>query len=89
MGQGAGQGIEDAFYLANILAKNNQIGPSLALFESSRREKVDYVVNNSWRFGKMAHSGFGQMIMKAMMKLIPEKVMKQQMNKLYSIKESF
>jgi 2-polyprenyl-6-methoxyphenol hydroxylase-like FAD-dependent oxidoreductase len=87
MGQGAGQGIEDAFYFANILAKNNQIEPSLVLFESSRREKVDYVVNNSWRFGKMAHSSLGQMIMKAMMKLTPEKVMKQQMNKLYSIQE--
>jgi len=89
MGQGAGQGIEDAFYFANILAKNNQIEPSLVLFESSRREKVDYVVNNSWRFGKMAHSSFGQMMMKTIMKLTPEKVMKQQMNKLYSIQESF
>tara|TARA_R110001599_G_C12240052_1_gene658760 strand:- start:1086 stop:2225 length:1140 start_codon:yes stop_codon:yes gene_type:complete len=89
MGQGAGQGIEDAFYFANILAKNNQIEPSLVSFESSRREKVDYVVNNSWRFGQMAHSSFGQMMMKAIMKLTPEKVMKQQMNKLYSIQESF
>lgn len=89
MGQGAGQGIEDAYYLANILAKKNQIDQSLDLFESIRREKVDYVVNNSWRFGQMAHSHFGQLIMKAIIKLTPEKVMKQQMNKLYSIQESF
>lgn len=89
MGQGAGQGIEDAFYFANILAKNNQVAPTLDLFESSRRAKVDYVVNNSWRFGKMAHSRFGQLLMKAMMKLTPEKVMKQQMHKLYAIQESF
>lgn len=89
MGQGAGQGIEDAYYLANILAKKNQIDQTLDLFESIRREKVDYVVNNSWRFGQMAHSGFGQLIMKAIIKLTPEKVMKQQMNKLYSIQESF
>jgi 2-polyprenyl-6-methoxyphenol hydroxylase-like FAD-dependent oxidoreductase len=89
MGQGAGQGIEDAYYLSNFLAKHNQIEKTLESFESARREKVDYVVNNSWRFGKMAHSGFGQLAMKAIMKLTPDKVMKQQMNKLYAIQEKF
>ncbi len=89
MGQGAGQGIEDAYYLANLLAKYNQIEYALDLFESTRREKVDFVVNNSWRFGKMAHSKWGQMTMKTLMKWTPEKVMKQQMNKLYSIQETF
>lgn len=89
MGQGAGQGMEDAYYLANILAKHNQLEQALNLFESNRREKVDYVVNNSWRFGQMAHSGFGQIVMKTIMKLTPDKVMKQQMNKLYSIQEKF
>ena len=89
MGQGAGQGIEDAYYLANILAKRNQIEETLDLFESARREKVDYVVNNSWKFGKMAHSGPGQLIMKVIMKLTPDKVMKQQMNKLYAIQAKF
>lgn len=88
MGQGAGQGIEDAYYLANILSKNN-LEQSLHLFESSRREKVDYVVNNSWRFGQMAHSGLGQLFMKAVIKWTPDKTMKQQMNKLFSIQESF
>jgi 2-polyprenyl-6-methoxyphenol hydroxylase-like FAD-dependent oxidoreductase len=89
MGQGAGQGIEDAYYLANILAKHNQLEEALNLFESNRREKVDYVVNNSWRFGQMAHSGFGQIAMKTIMKLTPDKVMRKQMNKLYSIQEKF
>ncbi len=89
MGQGAGQAMEDAYYLANILARNNQIEQAISLFESARREKADYVVNNSWRFGQMAHSGFGQIIMKTIMKLTPDKVMNQQMNKLYSIQEKF
>ncbi len=89
MGQGAGQGIEDAYYFANILAKHNQIEQSLHFFESARREKVDYVVNNSWRFGKMAHSDFGPLAMKAIMKLTPDKVLKQQMNKLYAVQEKF
>lgn len=89
MGQGAGQGIEDAYYLANILSKHNQTEQAISLFESARRKKVDYVVNNSWRFGQMTHSYFGQIVMKTIMKLTPDKVMKQQMNKLYSIQEKF
>lgn len=89
MGQGAGQGIEDAYYLANFLAKSKNISAALRQFEQTRREKVDYVVNNSWRFGQMAHSVFGQAVMKTIMKLTPEKVMMKQMQKLYSIQESF
>lgn len=89
MGQGAGQGIEDAYYLANFLTGQQPLNSVFEAFESARREKVDYVVNNSWRFGKIAHSGFGQTIMKAIMKLTPEKVMMKQMHKLYSIQESF
>jgi len=89
MGQGAGQGIEDAYYLANLLTQKHPIEQTLHLFESARREKVDYIVQNSWRFGQMAHSVFGQLIMKAVMKFTPEKVMKQQINKLYSIQDTF
>lgn len=89
MGQGAGQGIEDAYYLAHILAQERDIASGLQRFEASRREKVDYVVNNSWRFGKMAHSSFGQALMKTVMKWTPESVMVKQMNKLYSLKETF
>jgi hypothetical protein len=54
-------------------------------FESKRRKKVDYVVNNSWQFGKMAHSTIGQPLMKLMLKLTPESVISSQMNKLYAI----
>jgi 2-polyprenyl-6-methoxyphenol hydroxylase-like FAD-dependent oxidoreductase len=87
MGQGAGQGIEDAYYLANLLAGNQKILEQLALFESSRRKKVDYVVNNSWMFGKMAHHSLGQKFLKIVMKLTPERTLKQQMAKLYSVKD--
>lgn len=89
MGQGGGQGIEDAYYLSHFLSRNQDASKAFERFEQSRRKKVDYVVNNSWRFGKMAHHYLGQKVLKTIMKLTPDQVMKKQMNKLYSIQESF
>lgn len=86
MGQGACQGIEDAFYISKYLSKSPQNVPgAFEEFQLKRREKVDYVVNTSWQFGKMAHSAIGQPIMKLLMKMTPDSVISSQMNKLYAI----
>ncbi|WP_422005777.1 FAD-dependent oxidoreductase [Roseivirga pacifica] len=88
MGQGACQGIEDAYYISQLLNKHLSTPvDAFQIFEDKRRAKVDYVVNNSWRFGKMAHDALGQKILKGMMQLTPESMMSNQMNKLYSIEE--
>ncbi|WP_417610347.1 FAD-dependent monooxygenase [Owenweeksia hongkongensis] len=89
MGQGACQGVEDAYYISNILAQESDAAAAFERFESERRRKVDFVVNNSYRFGSMAHSGLGQMLMKTIMKLTPEKVMVKQMNSLYNLTPSY
>lgn len=86
MGQGACQGIEDAFYISKYLSKSPQnVQGAFEEFQLKRREKVDYVVNTSWQFGKMAHSTIGQPIMKLLMKMTPDSVINSQMNKLYAI----
>lgn len=85
MGQGACQGIEDAYYFANIYAKYNQISDAFSQFEASRRNKVDYVVNTSWMLGKIAHLGIGSMLMKAISILTPDFVLQKQMKQLYAI----
>ncbi len=85
MGQGAGQGIEDAFYISQALADHPDPNHAFKVFEANRRKKVDYVVNNSWRFGKMAHSASGRWFMRTMMRIMPEKAMKRQMQKLYAV----
>lgn len=88
MGQGACQGIEDAYYLSNLICKSKKPLSHLLLeFETKRRKKVDYVVNNSWQFGQMAHTPWKQAIVKTMMKITPEKVIHQQMNKLYQLQQ--
>lgn len=86
MGQGACQGIEDAFHLAHFIQQmEGPMDQVFEKFETSRRKKVDYVVNNSWRFGKMVHHPISQSFLKLIMKVTPEKVMSQQMNQLYSL----
>ncbi|MEQ8303907.1 MAG: FAD-dependent monooxygenase [Cyclobacteriaceae bacterium] len=86
MGQGACQGIEDAYYISRSLSKSlHSAEEAFQQFQSKRIKKVDYIVNTSWQFGKMAHSKVGQPLMKLMLKLTPESVMSSQMNKLYAI----
>ncbi len=85
MGQGGCQGIEDAYYLSHLLARTGKYDVAFEKLEQLRREKVDYVVNNSWRLGKMAHSDTGQIIFKLILKLMPDKVMKSQLDNLYAV----
>ncbi len=85
MGQGACQGIEDAYYISNLLVQNNLSQETFKIFERKRRAKVDYIVNTSWRFGQAAHSPIIQPIMKLMMKATPEKILTSQMNKVYQV----
>ena len=85
MGQGACQGIEDAYYISNLLQRSASAKEVFQAFESARRKKVDYVVNNSWTFGKMAHNRLGQALLRTIMKITPENVLDKQMDKLYQI----
>ncbi|WP_258102085.1 FAD-dependent monooxygenase [Marinoscillum pacificum] len=85
MGQGACQGIEDAYYISDSLKKFKNPQEAFSVFEHQRRKKVDYVVNNSWRFGKLVHQRAGQLALRGMMKMTPEKVMSKQMNALYRV----
>ncbi len=85
MGQGAGQGIEDAYYISQALAQYPDPAQAFIEFEAQRRKKVDYVVNTSWRFGKMAHSRSGRWIMVNAMRIVPEKAVQRQMQKLFQV----
>lgn len=85
MGQGACQGIEDAYYISMFLKDGKSVKDAFTAFENQRRKKVDYVVNNSWRFGKLAHNQTGQAILRGIMKMTPENVMNKQMKTLYTV----
>lgn len=49
MGQGAGQGIEDAYYISRLLSEPiENIENVFEQFQLKRRRKVNYIVNTSW-----------------------------------------
>ncbi|MCC5918498.1 MAG: FAD-dependent monooxygenase [Cryomorphaceae bacterium] len=86
MGQGACQGIEDAYYMERFLSEN-PCKNAFIKFEQSRRKKVDYVVNNSWKFGQMVHHPFQQKILKLILKTTPQRILEKQLSQLYALED--
>ena len=58
-----------------------------AEFERIRRPKVDWVVNNSWRFGQVAHWRYGKGLRNALMRMMPKSAMEKQLHRVFDIEE--
>ena len=56
MGQGACQAIESAYALANNLSTEQHAETAFQKYNHERLKKAHYVVNTSWRVGKLAQS---------------------------------
>lgn len=55
MGQGACQAIEDAYVLGKLFETEKNVEDVFSKFEEIRRPKVKYIVNTSWKLGKISH----------------------------------
>ena len=84
MGQGACQAIEDAVILADELEKNADPAAAFAAFEKRRLERVHFIVNNSWRLGKIAQLSQPWLVglRNLLFRLIPESVNERQLKAL-------
>lgn len=85
MGQGGGQAIEDAWFLAQALQQYPLIEQAFSHFEQKRRSKVQQVVDTSWQIGKMAHISVGKGLRNWLMKKTPPRLMRKRMEALYNI----
>ncbi|MFN1216295.1 FAD-dependent monooxygenase [Chryseobacterium kwangjuense] len=72
MGQGACQAIEDAYVIGKLLENTRDFNHVFEEFQKIRRKKVDYVVNTSWKIGKMSQWEKGNAMRNFFMRLIPE-----------------
>ncbi|NML68516.1 NAD(P)-binding protein [Chryseobacterium sp. RP-3-3] len=72
MGQGACQAIEDAYVIGQLLEKNQDFNAVFQEFQKIRRKKVDYVVDTSWKIGKISQWEKGNTLRNFLMRLIPE-----------------
>lgn len=86
MGQGAAQGIEDAYYLSHLLEKFT-VSKAFFQFEKIRMKRVNGIVQNSRMLGNMAHWKNGQSIRNLILRNLPERISSIQIDQTYSLKE--
>ncbi|MBV6439729.1 MAG: monooxygenase [Haliscomenobacteraceae bacterium CHB4] len=87
LGQGACQAIEDAVVLADELGKNTDPAEAFVAFERRRMERVHFVVNNSWRLGKIAQLSQPWLagLRNILFRLVPESVNERQLKALLEV----
>lgn len=87
MGQGACQAIEDAVVLADELGRHPEPAEAFAAFEQRRKKRVHFVVNTSWRLGKLAQLSNPWLVSmrNTLLRLMPESVNEHQMKSLLTV----
>lgn len=87
MGQGACQAVEDAFVISELFKKEKDIQKVFFQYEKLRRKKVNYIVNTSWKLGKIAHyeNGFIGNIRNFFFRNLPQTIQENQMKKVFDI----
>ena len=85
LGQGAAQGIEDAYYLSQYLKTTTSVEEAFSKFEKQRSKKVNSVVSTSWQTGKIAHLKYGRSIRNFIFRNTPQNTMTKRMIKLYTL----
>jgi 2-polyprenyl-6-methoxyphenol hydroxylase-like FAD-dependent oxidoreductase len=87
LGQGGAQAIEDAYVLAEQLARCPEPGQAFRAYEALRLRKVRWIVKTAWQFGRAAHVR-GRLLEKVrncLMKCMPEWLNQRQLDRLYAL----
>ncbi|MCK0156911.1 FAD-dependent monooxygenase [Cellulophaga sp. F20128] len=86
MGQGGAQAIEDAYFLAKLIAKDSALNV-FQEFQDLRFKKVMSIVKQSWITGKVAHMGFGSSVRNFIFKNIPKSLITKKMHYIYQLEK--
>lgn len=85
MGQGACQSIEDAYVMGKLLEKTNDFNSVFKDFQKIRRKKVDYIVKNSWKIGKISQWENGNQLRNFLIRSIPESMNQNMIEKILTL----
>jgi 2-polyprenyl-6-methoxyphenol hydroxylase-like FAD-dependent oxidoreductase len=87
LGQGGAQAIEDAYVLADSLARHAEPPDAFADYQRIRQPKATMVVNRSWQMGKLAHlkNPLGRAARNALMRGMPASVGQRQFDALFAL----
>ncbi|MBD8081545.1 FAD-dependent monooxygenase [Chryseobacterium caseinilyticum] len=85
MGQGACQSVEDAYIIGKLLKKNQDFNKIFEEFQQIRRKKVDYIVKNSWKIGKISQLEKGNSLRNFLMRSLPESLNQKMIEKILTL----
>ncbi|MDQ1856323.1 FAD-dependent monooxygenase [Chryseobacterium sp. WLY505] len=85
MGQGACQAIEDAYIIGKLLESHQDFNTIFKKFQSTRRKKVDYIVNTSRTIGKVSQWEKGNSLRNFLMGLLPESMNQKMAKKIIEL----
>lgn len=85
MGQGGAQAIEDAYFLAHIITKE-QPSNVFHVFQRNRIKKVYLIVRQSWIMGKMAHLKNFIFLRNYILRTTPPLILKKRWSAIYKLK---
>jgi FAD-dependent urate hydroxylase len=87
LGQGAGQAIEDAIILANLL-KHHSLADALERYEKERIGRTRQIARVSNRIGRIAQmqGSISVALRDSLFPLVPAKVFRKQLQFLYKVK---
>lgn len=88
LGQGACQAIEDAAILAKCIADEAIVKNAFKKFEEKRVPRTNFIVNQSWKIGKIAQNGNNLVasLRNGLLAIIPERVLIKQLKKVVEFK---
>lgn len=87
LGQGGAQAIEDAWVLADQLARQPTAAEAFASYARIRMPKARWIVNTAWKFGQVAHvrSRPLQILRDLSMRLTPTWLNRKRLESVYSL----
>ncbi len=87
MGQGACQAIEDAYVIGQLFKQGKSVEEIVAQYEKLRIKKAHFIVNTSWRIGKLAHleNSMAVWLRNTLMKTMPKAINDKQLDKVFNI----
>ena len=87
LGQGGAQAVEDAYVLAEALAREKAPEAAFAAYARVRQPKAKRIVNKAWWLGRLAHVEAPPLrrLRNTTLRLTPDRVNRQQAYALYSL----
>ncbi len=87
LAQGGCQAIEDAFTLATLINRKGFAPEIFEKYYKLRNEKVNYIVEQSWNYGKISHQSnkLKEFVVKNAFKYLPNRIFEKQYQKLIDL----